>query len=65
MVLIVTRISQPLQTVGKKYFDIFYTGSQTVHIEHDQISQEPDVATWSCLVSFLGILGVLGTTLLS
>ena len=35
-----------------------------VHHVHDHVPQEPDIAAWSCLVSFLGIIGVLSPNLL-
>ena len=40
------------------------TCSIGVHSDHGHISQEPDIVAQSCLVSFLGIIGVLRPTLL-
>ena len=35
-----------------------------VHSVHGHISQEPDITAWSCLVFFLGIIGVLSPFIL-
>ena len=54
-------------TITNRLFNINHVSAHVfigVYSVHGHISQDPDITAWLCLVSFLGIIGVLSPNLL-